>query len=335
MIAPRRRSAAALLLWAAACGGGAAPAGSVRYLLHEADGSRMVVIPAGEFTMGTAEAHPDLPPQPPGAEPLRPTDVLLARAEPGWRHADERPQRRLRLPAFAIDEHEVTNAQYRRFLDDVQRGGDEAFRHPDQPPGKDHTPRHWRPYNPLLQHAGYRQLVPFDEHTFTADDKPVVGVDWYDAYAYAKWARKRLPTEAEWEYAARGSDGRRWPWGNEWQWGLCNIGGEKKGLDVPARGRERDGYVYAAPPGTYPAGNSPFGVCDMAGNVAEWVADWYRADWYQVAGDAVHGPPAGTKRVVRGGSSQRDASSVRCASRGCREPGFRSFTLGFRCAKDL
>lgn len=309
--------------------------GELRYLQPDVDGARMVVIPALEFRMGTDEAHPDLPTEPLGKQPLRPSDILLARAEPGWRLADEHPQRTLRLPSFAIDEHEVTNAQYRRFLAAVAQGGDAAFCHPDQPAGKDHTPRYWRQYNPLLQHEGYRQLVPFGPDTFTADDKPVVGVDWFDAYAYAKWAGKRLPREAEWELAARGPDGRRWPWGNDWQWGLCNIGGETLGKDISASGVEKDGYIYAAPVGSYPAGNSCFGVADMAGNVAEWCDDWYQAERYQEAGSDPRGPSTGSARVVRGGSSQRSPSGVRCASRASHEPEFRNFTLGFRCAKDL
>jgi len=305
-------------------------------LLHEADSSTMVVIPDMTFIMGTAESHPDLPEEPLGAAPLRPSDVPIARAEHGWRHADERPQRAVSVRAFAIDAHEVTNARYRRFLEAVERDGDAAWRHPEQPEGKDHTPRYWREYNPLMKSPGYLKLVPVDHETFTADDKPVVGVDWFDAWAYAAWAGKRLPTEAEWELAARGAGGRRWPWGNEWHWGYCNIGGEKKGLDISTRGEEKDGYIYAAPVGSYPEGNSRWGVCDMAGNVAEWCADWYREDWYsQGETKDPRGPTDGAHRVVRGGSSQRGANGVRCAKRASYEPEFRNFTLGFRCAKDL
>ena len=311
------------------------PAPDVQTITHDKDGSEMVVIPATQFIMGTNESHPDLPEKPVGAKPLRPYEVLLARAEPEWRHADERPQRKVTMRSFAIDRYEVTNAQYRRFLDAIAQTGDEAYRHPDQSKGKDHTPRYWLAYNPLLEHANFRKIVPFHKDTFTEDDKPVVGVDWFDAYAYAKWAGKRLPTEAEWELASRGTDGRRWPWGNEWQWGWCNIGGEKKGVDIVAQGYEKDGYIYAAPGGTYRQGDSPFGCNNMAGNVSEWCADWYQKDYYQHAPDGnPPGPAKGKCRVVRGGSSQRGSNSVRCAKRAFYEPDFRNFTLGFRCAKD-
>ena len=307
-----------------------------REIRHQQDGSVMMVVPAMEFLMGTAEAHPDLPANRLVPGRVKPTEIKLARGWEGWALEDERPQRAVRLKAFAIDRYEVTNAQYRKFLADVKKHGDGAFAHPAQPKGKDHTPRYWKEFNPLLKDPEFRQLAQFNAATFTQDNTPVVGVDWFDAYACAKWAGKRLPTEAEWELAARGTDGRRWPWGNDWQWGLCNIVGEKFGADVRAKGKEKDGYIYPAPVGSFAAGRSPFGCDDMAGNAAEWVGDWYAADTYQTdsAGNPP-GPPTGTERVVRGGSSQNLPSNVRCAIRAHREPDFKTFILGFRCAKDL
>jgi len=306
-------------------------------IVHERDGSKMMVVPATEFLMGpaTAEAHPDLPPEPPGAEPLKPREVLLVRAERAWRHRDEQPQREVRVSRFAIDRYEVSNAQYRAFLEWIQRTRDHDDCHPDEPDDKDHTPRYWKSFNPLLRDAAYARVAPFDSETFTADAKPVVGVDWFDAFAYAAWAEKRLPTEAEWELAARGPDGRRWPWGDTWEWGRANTGGEKKGMDIPAKGIEKDGFIYAAPMGTYPKGRSPYGADDMAGNVAEWCADWYEEDYYGKGRRRdPPGPKSGEFRVVRGGSSRNMPSSVRCAKRSFHEPEFRTFTLGFRCAKD-
>lgn len=303
---------------------------------HETDDSVMVVVPGTEFLMGTQGHHPDYPASPLKAGNLHPPDVLLARAYPAWTAPDERPQRTVRTASFAIDRYEVTNAQYRRFLEHVQKQGDDAFRHPEQPAGKDHTPRYWKNFNPLLANADYRALAQYGSaDTFTADNKPVVGVDWFDAYAYAKWAGKRLPTEQEWELAARGTDGRLWPWGNEWKWGLANIGGEKFGGDVNARGREKDGYIYPAPVGSFPAGRSPYGCDDMAGNAAEWCADWYHPTPTAGQTGTLPAPGGAPQRVIRGGSSQNMASGVRCAVRYKHEPEFRSFTLGFRCAKDL
>jgi len=303
---------------------------------HAKDSSAMMVVPATDFLMGTAENHSDLPPAKLVPGKVKPSEIKFARAWDGWALDDERPQHSVRLNKFAIDRYEVTNAQYRKFLDDVRSHGDAAFAHPDQPKAKDHTPRYWKAFNPLLKDPEYRGLAQFSETTFTQDNTPVVGVDWFDAYAYAKWAGKRLPTEAEWELAARGTDARRWPWGNDWQWGLCNIVGEKAGADIRAHGKEKDGYIYPAPTGSFAGSRSPFGCDDMAGNAAEWVADWYAADAYKSSAEEnPRGPHTGVERVVRGGSSQNYPSYTRCAVRAHREPEFRSFVIGFRCAKDL
>jgi formylglycine-generating enzyme required for sulfatase activity len=337
---------AAVIAGAAALAASTAPsepagavAASIRVveIRNAKDGSVMVVVPSSEFIMGTSGAHPDFPAKPFVGGELHPPDIPIIRAYPAWALADERPARTVRVRGFAIDRYTVTNAQYRRFLAEVSTGGDAAYAHPDQPKGKDHTPRYWGNFNPLLRDPAYARLAQYaDPGTFTADDKPVVGVDWFDAYAYARWAGKRLPTEAEWELAARGTDGRIWPWGNAWRWGLANVGGEKLARDVRSRGYEKDGYIYPAPVGSFPGGRSPYGCDDMAGNAAEWCADWYQADVGSKGGlvDPA-GPAAGTERAVRGGSSQNMPSGVRCAVRYHHEPEFRFFTLGFRCAKDL
>lgn len=303
---------------------------------HAADDSVMMVVPAMVFFRGTDETYSDLPANRLIPGKVKPSEIKIARGWEGWALDDERPQRAVRLKAFAIDRYEVTNVQYRKFLAAVTKNGDGNWAHPDQPKGKDHTPRYWKEFNPLLKDPAFARLAQFNAATFTQDNTPVVGVDWFDAYAYAKWAGKRLPTEAEWELAARGTDGRRWPWGNDWQWGLCNIVGEKYGADVRAKGKEKDGYIYPAAVGSFPAGRSPLGCDDMAGNAAEWVADWFATDAYATAANEnPSGPSAGAERVVRGGSSQNLPSNTRCASRAHREPEFKTFILGFRCAKDL
>jgi sulfatase modifying factor 1 len=245
------------------------------------DGASMVLVPSGPFLMGDAP-------------------------KPG-----ERP-RRVAASAFYIDTREVTNAQYRAFLNWVEEHGDATVRHPLQPSTKDHVPRYWKPFKPrLLKQTGVGRLQPFDEQTFRKEDHPVVGVDWFDAYAYARWAGKRLPTEAEWEKAARGDDGRIWPWGNKWDFKRCNSGGYEWR-------DERDGFTYTAPVGSFESGVSPVGCHDMAGNVWEWTS----------AADA-------TERVIKGGGSSSYPTQVRAASRKTYEPRYRTFTLGFRCAQDV
>lgn len=308
----------------AACSSPPAPTGS----------APMVVIPAMSFQMGSADSHPDLPKTAPLV--VHPYDALLFRADDAWRAADEKPVHPVRLRSFALDRTEVTNARYRKFLEAIEASGEHRRCHPDEPKGKSHRPRYWGTFNPLLADAQYALTAPFNASTFTADDKPVVGVDWFDAFAYAAWAGSRLPTEAEWEAACRGADGRRWPWGNDWAWGKANIGGERKGADVPSKGHDKDGFIYPAPVGSFPEGRSPVGCDDLAGNAAEWVADFYQAEAYATADrDNPRGPTEGVERVVRGGSSQSSPSQVRCAARASREPSFRTFTLGFRTAKEL
>lgn len=296
----------------------------------------MVVIPKTTFWMGNETSHPDLANEATPGKPLRPYHVLVARAAAGWRLEAERPLREVAVDSFAIDRYEVSNAQYRVFLDWVEENGDASVRHSEQPEGKSHRPRYWTDYNPLNSEEESTGLAPFGSGTFKEAAKPVVGVDWFDAYAYAKWAGKRLPTEAEWELAARGNDQRLWPWGNEWSWGRCNIGGDKTGLDMSDTSMDRDGYVYSAPVGSFVESEAQSGCMDMAGNVSEWCSDWYSEDYYKEGeDDNPKGALSGRYRSVRGGSSQSVPSAVRCSSRSFHEPEFRKFTLGFRCAKDI
>ena len=165
--------------------------------------------------------------------------------------ADEKPAHKVQISAFSMDEYEVTVRQYATFLQ--ESGGD--------------RPADWKTMNK------------------TANQKrPVMGVDWADAARYCKWAGKRLPTEAEWEKAARGTDGRLYPWGNDPPTPLHANYGKK----------EWNNYEALVPVGTLEAGKSPYGVYDMAGNVWEWVSDWYDNDYYKKS------PSAEPDRTVNG-----------------------------------
>ncbi|MBI2922706.1 MAG: SUMF1/EgtB/PvdO family nonheme iron enzyme [Planctomycetes bacterium] len=224
---------------------------------------------------------------------------------------DARPARAVGLSAFAIDRREVSVRQYRRFLDDIRRTGDHSKCHPEEPRGTDHTPATW------------------GEAGTVTEDWPVLGVDWHDAYAYAAWAGKRLPTEAEWERAARGPRGLTFPWGEEGAYAgekaRANVGGRNGGLEGPAK------------TGSYPQGASAEGVEDLIGNAWEWCADWYAPDAYAVAAALdPRGPSGGRSRVVRGGSFGAHPYDVRAFDRASGDAVVDAKrTVGFRCAADV
>jgi sulfatase modifying factor 1 len=168
----------------------------------------------------------------------------------------EQPQRRIYLDGYSIYKTPVTVAQYRTFC--------------------------WESGRPM---------PPWPEWGWQ-DDHPMVNVTWPEAVAYCEWAGVRLPTEAEWEKAARGTDGRRYPWGDEWDSARCHCSKV-----------ERHDAGSTARVGRYPQGASPYGVLDMAGNACDWCADWYDETYYQNAPDRnPTGPPSGEKRVLRGGA---------------------------------
>ena len=159
---------------------------------------------------------------------------------------------------------------------------------------------------------------------------PVVKVSWEDARAYCQSVGMKLPTEAQWEYAARGSRSLKYPWGESWDERKANWG---------ERGR-KDGHEYTAPVGSFPSGAGPFGHLDLSGNVWEWVNDWYSKDAYASRAGGVRdptGPPSGTRRVLRGGSFNYNYVSLnlRGANRAYYYPSFRHFNHGFRCAQDV
>jgi len=220
-------------------------------------GMEMVLIPAGEFLMGSDDHDPN-----------------------------ERPQRAIYLDAFWIDRTEVTNAHYARCL---AEGACRTQRDPKYVTDKEKA------------------------------DHPVVYITWEEAQAFCEWAGKTLPTEAQWEKAARGTDGRLYPWGNE----------------TPSRKllNYSDQMGGTTPVGFYPAGASPYGVLDMAGNASEWVADWYDANYYQRAPDRnPPGPEQGRVHVKRGGSwFTLGDLAVRSSFRKYTGSEERDYNIGFRC----
>jgi iron(II)-dependent oxidoreductase len=201
---------------------------------------------------------------------------------------DDRPVRRLIIAAFYLDEHEVTNAQYSEFI---------------------RATGHRAPYN------WPRGRLPEGKQ-----DIPVVDVSWEDAAAYASWAGKRLPTEAEWERACRGlADGAKYPWGDR-----------EPGADEAQFNKlEGPGRVCALR-------RNYFDLCDMAGNVWEWCSDWYEKDYYARAPEQnPRGPETGMYRVLRGGSWADEEKYLTCAYRSWARPAERSPNIGFRCAKNF
>ena len=208
-------------------------------------------------------------------------------------YADELPVHTVTLDAFWIDKTEVTIGLYDLC---VQAGA-------CQPPRR-------RTSNAIDDYYGNPKYA----------DYPVINVSWIDAQSYCTWAGRRLPSEAEWEKAARGTDGRLHPWGNNApEKNLASFGNNIEDISKT---------------GSYPDGASPYGVLDMAGNVWEWTADWYGQDYYSQSPDRnPPGPESGTKRVLRGGSWHYDASGIRSTYRLAKDPTFSSYEIGIRCVR--
>ncbi|MGE5217126.1 MAG: SUMF1/EgtB/PvdO family nonheme iron enzyme [Chloroflexota bacterium] len=208
---------------------------------------------------------------------------------------EDSARRRVFVDTFYLDKFEVTLARYGAFL---KANGN--LQRPDDWP-----------------ESGLNAI----------GDLPVVGVDWRDAAAYCRWAGKRLPTEAEWEKAARGGDGRKYPWGDD------EPTGESARFDMPSSNSVYQGGV--APVGKYSKGSSPFGVYDLAGNAAEWVNDWYAEGFSSTEVRNPRGPESGTAKVVRGGGWFDTASRITATKRMYASPTHRDDATGFRCAADI
>lgn len=296
-------------------------------LPSEAAPEGMVWIPGGEFLMGSETGFPD-----------------------------ELPVHRVRVDGFWMDETEVTNAQFRRFVEEtgyvttaekVPRMEDLAGQLPsgvDIPAENlvagsicfdlNVDPKTVRKDHPLWPYQLWRYVPGADwrhplgpESTIDGkDDYPVVHVSWEDAQAYCAWSGKRLPTEAEWEFAARGGlVGQEYPWGNErnpggeWRHNIWQ--GEFPGKPLPA-----DGFAAAAPVKSFSPNG--YGLYDMSGNVWEWCADWY--DTYPGTVTDPTGPVSGSFRVIRGGSWVNGAGDCRSAQRNGGNPAVRGSFIGFR-----
>lgn len=224
---------------------------------------------------------------------------------------DEQPVRETQVRGFFIQQTEVTNAQYRAFLAAMHGTHDRNICHANEPQGWSHT----------QPDAGYATLS-------NGDGAPAIRVGWWDAYAYAQWIGGRLPTEAEWELAARGTDGRTYPWGS-WNPDQVVVGPSP---DAIYAGTQAEAV------GSRPNGVSPFGGLDLAGNVAEWCLDPYDAAAYR-SGPADADRMARTdaaRRVVRGGHYQTtEVAHLRATDRDSAEVGERPDTVGFRCVMPL
>jgi formylglycine-generating enzyme required for sulfatase activity len=232
---------------------------------HELFEPEMILIPAGEFLMGS--------------DPKKDKDTYE------W----EQPQHTLYLPDYYLAKTPVTNAQYAAFVEAT------GYR----------SPGHWENKQPPKG----------------KEDHPVVYVTWHDAVDYCNWLAQvtgkayRLPSEAEWEKGARGTDGRIYPWGNEWDPARCNA--------------KRGGPGHTTPVGTYPQGASPYGLLDMVGNVWEWCHSLLKSYPYNPK-DGREDPEASDNRVLRGGWFDASLRDVRCACSSWYLPFIRSYNLGFR-----
>jgi formylglycine-generating enzyme required for sulfatase activity len=207
---------------------------------------------------------------------------------------EESPQQEVYVDAFYLDKHETTLSRYAKFL---------------KATGSVRAPDYWEDAN--LESGG---------------ELPVVGVDWHDAAAYCRWAGKRLPTEAEWEKSARGTDGRRYPWGNEEPTSArANFASSS---EHPYKG----GLLLI---GRHDAGKSPYGAQDLAGNAAEWVADWFAESFERADARNPKGPETGKGKTIRGGGWRDPPDRVNSIRRMYASPDTRSDDIGFRCAGDL
>ena len=234
--------------------------------------SGMVLIPKGAFEMGSRRSLRELNP------------VAIFQAD---RHmlGPEDPAHEVILDEYYIDIHEITNADYKKYLAAT---------------GSKNLPRYW------------------DDSNFNQSDQPVVGVTWKEAQDFCQWGNKQLPTEAEWEKAARGKRPVKYPWGDE--------------EPDKTRANFNNHIGKTTTVGSYPTGKSDYGVFDLSGNVAEWVQDWHFPEYYLFSPkENPPGPEKGHYKIIRGGNWKNNAEDVNLTYRNATVPKARSKTVGFRC----
>jgi formylglycine-generating enzyme required for sulfatase activity len=282
---------------------GLVEAQSGRTVVAERPLESMVAIPGGTFTMGATEEQRKA-----AAELCRNEfGSLKDKLCEGDAFANEMPARTIWLGRFAIDRVEVTVGAYRSCV-----------------------------------HAGVCSPQPITQpdERFLSPELPITSVTAREAEGYCRWRGARLPTEAEWERAARSRDGRTWPWGNvpsqkASNHGKVSILGELSSTPIPMGQPDvSDGFAFLAPVGSYPQGASSDGVLDLAGNVSEWTADWLGDEPPQKQGSVnPHGPREGNLRVIRGGSWRTPRVLQRTTARDAMPADLRSAEVGFRCAR--
>ncbi len=279
----------------------------------------MIFIDSGKFTMGSSEKDIQ-------SAVNMSKDAGWTEVERNW-FTDELPAHEVYVKGFYIDKYEVTNEKFKKFVDstgyktDAEREG----------------------FSVLWEGADWKKVSDADwAHPLGAGssvkgkmDHPVVHVTWNDAKAYATWARMRLPSEAEWEYACSGTDKKIFPWGNKWNDNYCNNARLNLSYLVGFMPDFFNGRG-TIPVGKIPDGASPFGVMDMSGNVWEWCSDWYSKDYYNYSpSENPKGPEKGEKKILKGGSwYYENPAYLRASIKLAEFPGTRNFMIGFRCVKD-
>lgn len=259
------------------------------------DQREVVPIPAGSLSMGSETSEPA-----------------------------EAPVHRVALSSFAVDRFEVTNAEFAALVAAAGYTTD-----PERSGAGWHWDGHWRE----VKGTDWRHPRGPGSSIEGLERHPVVQVSWNDARAFCHWRGARLPTEAEWERAARGDGGRTYPWGDAPPRDGSGYRASY-GSDDCCRADAGDGYLYTAPVGSFPRGRSPFGVDDLAGNVWEWVEDWFDPTFYRrsPAVDPLNRNPSGVK-VIRGGGWGNDAWGLRATLRHANPPDMGLSMVGFRCAR--